>query len=369
MAVILKSLHVDCYRGISDLDLEDFNHVNILVGDNNTGKTSVMEMIYALRIPLSVSMWNEIAKKKSYNTRGVIWYNAYRNIFPIDKEMKIQFAGDFTEFGELTICMSAEERKTVITERELNRINGLIRTGNQNVEDVYIDTNMMEVRIQADMDSIEFDIYDFQRKPPREENSFNRIANNIKTKFKGNTAFLEPRDGLANDFLYLRRVILDTEYHEQLIEILREFDSAITDIFAIEEMGNTVYYVRTNEHSSAIPISVYGDGLKKSLVLFAALASSKDGVVLVDEIETSIHTSAMSMVFSTLIRWARKLNIQLFVSTHSKEALDTLLTCDNEYSDGINVYTLFHTNQRNYVRKLSCTKALDLQNKMGMELR
>ena len=77
----------------------------------------------------------------------------------------------------------------------------------------------------------------------------------------------------------------------------------------------------------------------------------------------------MRMVFSTLIRWARKLNIQLFVSTHSKEALDTLLTCDNEYSDGINVYTLFHTNQRNYVRMLNCTKALDLQNKMGMELR
>lgn len=368
MAVILKSLHVDCYRGIRALDLEDFNHVNILVGDNNTGKTSVMEMIYALRTPLSVNMWNEIAKKKSYNIRGVIWYNAYRNIFPIDREMQIQFAGDFTEFGELAICLRAEESKTVITERELNRINGLIRTGNQNVEDVYIDTNMMEIRIQADRDIIEFDIYDFQRKPPR-ENSINRIENNIKTKFKGNTVFLEPRDGLANDFLYLKRVILDTEYHDQLIEILKEFDPAITDIFSIEEMGSTVYYVRTNEHSSAIPISVYGDGLKKSLVLFAALASSKDGVVLVDEVETSIHTSAMRMVFSTLIRWARKLNIQLFVSTHSKEALDTLLTCDTEYSDGINVYTLFHTDQKNYVRKLSCTKALDLQNKMGMELR
>lgn len=368
MAVILKSLHVDCYRGISDLDLEEFNHVNILVGDNNTGKTSVMEMIYALRTPLSVNMWNEIAKKKSYNTRGVIWYNAYRNIFPIDREMQIQFAGDFTEFGELAICMRAEESKTVITERELNRINGLIRTGNQNVEDVYIDTNMMELRIQADSDFVELDVYDFQRKPPR-ENSVNRVENNKKTKFRENTVFLEPRDGLANDFLYLKQVILDTEYHEQLIEILKEFDPAITDIFSIEEMGSTVYYVRTNEHSSAIPISVYGDGLKKSLVLFAALASSKDGVMLVDEVETSIHTSAMSMVFSTLIRWARKLNIQLFVSTHSKEALDTLLTCDNEYSDGINVYTLFHTNQKNYVRKLSCTKALDLQNKMGMELR
>ena len=64
MAVILKNLHVDCYRGINELELSDFNHVNILVGDNNTGKTSVMEIICALKKPLSVDVWNEIAKKK-----------------------------------------------------------------------------------------------------------------------------------------------------------------------------------------------------------------------------------------------------------------------------------------------------------------
>lgn len=39
MAIILNSLHVDCYRGIKALELDEFNHVNILVGDNNAGKT------------------------------------------------------------------------------------------------------------------------------------------------------------------------------------------------------------------------------------------------------------------------------------------------------------------------------------------
>ena len=368
MAIILKNLHVDCYRGINLLDLKDFNHVNILVGDNNTGKTSVMEMICALRMPLSVNVWNEIAKKKSTSSRGVMFYNAYRNIFPIDKEKKVQFKGDFSKYGELSVCMTAEEYKTSITEKEQTRINGLIRTGNPNVEDVYIDTTVMEIKIQADRDIIEFEIYDFQRKPPR--NPITKTdSENIKTKAKRNTVFLEPRDGLENDFSYMKNVILDTEYHEQLIEILKEFDPSITSIIAVEEMGNTVYYVRTSDHNSAIPISVYGDGLKKSLAIFSAMASNKGGVMLIDEVETSIHTSAMKKVFNMLIRWSRKLNIQLFVSTHSKEALDTLLTCDNEYSDGINVYTLYRNEQKNYVRKLSCQKALDLQNKMGMELR
>lgn len=368
MAIILKNLYVDCYRGINQLDLEDFNHVNILVGDNNAGKTSVMEMICALRAPLSVNVWNEIARKKSGSSRGILFYNAYRNMFPIDKEKRIQFKGDFTEFQELSVCMTAEEYRTTITDREQNRVNGFIRTGNQNVEDTYIDTNVMEIKIQADCEEIKFEIYDFQRKPPREF-AGDTESPNIKTRIHSNTAFLEPRDGLENEFSYMKKAILDAEYHEQLIRILKEFDPAITGILAVEEMGSTVYYVRTSDHNSAVPISVYGDGLKKSLAIFAAMASNKDGIVLIDEVETSIHTSAMKMVFRTLVRWARKLNIQLFVSTHSKEALDTLLTCDSDYSDGINVYTLYRKEQKNYVRKLSCKGALDLQNKMGMEIR
>lgn len=368
MAIFLKNLHVDRYRGISQLDIEDFNHVNILVGDNNAGKTSVMEMICALRGPLSLYVWNEIARKKSYSSRGVMYYNAYSNIFPIDKDKRIQFTGDFDEFNQLSVCMTAEEYRTSITEREQNRIDGFIRTGSQHVEDTYVDTNVMEITIQADCDICEFEIYDFQRRPPRKTKS-EQDSVSKKTKIRSNTVFLEPRDGLENEFFYLKKAILDTEYNEQLIEILKEFDPAIIGILAMEEMGSTVYYVRTNEHNSAVPISVYGDGLKKALVIFSAMAACKDGIVLIDEVETSIHTSAMKMVFSTLIRWARKLNIQLFVSTHSKEALNILLTCDSNYSDGINVFTLYRNKQKNYVRRLSCRDALDLQNNMGMELR
>lgn len=364
MAINLKNLRVECYRGISQLKLEDFNHVNILVGDNNAGKTSVMEMICALRAPLSLSVWNEIAIKKSDFYRGAMFYSAYQNIFPIDKQKRVVFEGDFSEFGTLSVCMTGEEYKTTISEKELNRLNGLIRTGNQNVEDIYVDTNVLELCINADNEKIEFDVYDFQKRPPRRA-----ISENGKIRVKTNTVFIEPRDGLENDFSYMKKVILDSEYYDQLIDILKEFDSAINGIFAIEEMGNTVYYVRTSEHTNAVPISVYGDGLKKALIVFAALASNKDGIVLVDEVETSIHTSAMNKVFSTLISWARRLNIQLFVSTHSKEALDTLLNCGSEYREGINVYTLYRNEQKNYVRKLNCQEALDLQNKMGMELR
>lgn len=364
MAIILNSLHVDCYRGIKALELDEFNHVNILVGDNNAGKTSVMEMICALQAPLSLNVWNEIAKKKNDSYRGTRYYSAYRNIFPIDCDKRIAFTGDFYGSDSRSVCMTAEEYRTTISERELNRLNGLMRTGKQNEEDTYVDTTVLELCITANSEEVEFEVYDFQKRPPRRQMTEYGTMEVIT-----NTAFIEPRDGLENDFSYMKKAILDSEYHDQLVEILREFDPAIMGILAVEEMGNTVYYVRTSEHTNAVPISVYGDGLKKALIIFAALASNKDGIVLIDEVEASIHTSAMNKVFSTLISWARRLNIQLFISTHSKEALNILLNCDSEYQEGINVYTLYRNEQKNYVRKLSCLGALDLQNRMGMEIR
>lgn len=323
-----------------------------------------MEMICALQAPLSLHAWNAITIKKSNLYRGVMFYSAYQNVFPIDKEKRIKFEGDFSESGTHSVSMTADEYVTTIPERELNRLNGFMRTGNQKNEDIYVETNVLELCINADNEEMKFELYDFQKKPPRVS-----ARENEKIDVKTNTVFIEPRDGLENESLYMKKVILDSEYHNHIVDILREFDPAITGILAIEEMGNTVYYVRTSDHTNAVPISVYGDGLKKALFLFAALVSTREGIVLVDEVETSIHTSAMHKIFSTLVRWARRLNIQLFLSTHSKEALDTLLNCEDKYRDGINVYTLYRNEQKNHVRKLGCQEALDLQNKMGMELR
>lgn len=38
---MLRSLHIERFRGFDKLDLEDMGRVNLVVGKNNTGKTSI----------------------------------------------------------------------------------------------------------------------------------------------------------------------------------------------------------------------------------------------------------------------------------------------------------------------------------------
>ena len=128
-------------------------------------------------------------------------------------------------------------------------------------------------------------------------------------------------------------------------------------------------YVFVKNHTKALPLTVYGDGMKKAILLLGAIMNAKDGILLLDEFETAIHTSAMDTLFSWLLESALKLNVQVFLTSHSKEAIDKVLRCNDELASDINIYTLYKTQDENLVRMLTRQEAIDVQENLGLELR
>lgn len=45
---MISSIHIEGYRGFSQFDMAGLGRVNLLVGTNNSGKTSVLEALYLL---------------------------------------------------------------------------------------------------------------------------------------------------------------------------------------------------------------------------------------------------------------------------------------------------------------------------------
>ena len=62
MAIYIQNLHVQSFRGIKDLEVERLNHINLIVGDNNCGKTSVLEALLLLRGPSDFSNVLRVAR-------------------------------------------------------------------------------------------------------------------------------------------------------------------------------------------------------------------------------------------------------------------------------------------------------------------
>lgn len=65
----LDSVTIHQFRGLRDLELKDLGRVNLLVGINNSGKTSVLEALSIYCHPLDIRVWLTTARQREQDIR------------------------------------------------------------------------------------------------------------------------------------------------------------------------------------------------------------------------------------------------------------------------------------------------------------
>jgi AAA15 family ATPase/GTPase len=65
-----------------------------------------------------------------------------------------------------------------------------------------------------------------------------------------------------------------------------------------------------------------GDGMRKILTFLATIATTKNGVLLIDEIENGLHYSSLSVVWKALFAACKEYNVQIIATTHSYECVE-----------------------------------------------
>jgi len=51
------------------------------------------------------------------------------------------------------------------------------------------------------------------------------------------------------------------------------------------------------------------------------MLDTRDGIVLIDEIENGLHYSVQEKLWQAVFSWAQDLNVQVFATTHSNECI------------------------------------------------
>lgn len=364
MAKHIRQIDIEAYRGIHDLKLGNLNSINILTGNNNSGKTSVLELISSLRDPYSIKAWTGMVLNRVSKAKKKILYQEFYNLFPIDAEQK-EIGYRFVDDNNATrkTVLKAEIDEIQIPEQEMLHINGLKRTEDFKEADDMIEAKCMKLTAAVnEKKTEEYALYDFQNHIPYivdEKDIFLR------------TVYVSPVDHIREN-LYLDSVLSDSEMYEEMLSMLRAFDENIIGISAIPtETSASVpeYRILTKDYKKALPLNVFGDGMKKAILLLSAVIKAKDGILLLDEFETAIHTSAMDSVFSWILESAKRLNVQVFLTSHSKEAIEKVLKCSPQLQPDIQVYTLYRKEGRHLVRTMTCGEAINAQDCLGLELR
>lgn len=143
----------------------------------------------------------------------------------------------------------------------------------------------------------------------------------------------------------IKNIVEKPDYKQLAINVLKQFDSSVADIcYTKADDGTFIETIITNKGVN-MPFSVYGDGIKKILFILNKMVDATDSILLIDEIETGLHKKYFDTLFPIVFALADKLNVQLFIATHSIEAIDAILrygNYDNNISDNdpIRVITL-----------------------------
>lgn len=184
--------------------------------------------------------------------------------------------------------------------------------------------------------------------------------------------YVSPFDHLRGS--NLSRILKNESYKKICIRALQLFDPDIEDMMIFKsDIGNRpVEYLR-HKLLGDMPLSSYGDGLKRVLALSNAIAMAAGGILLIDEIETAIHKKYYDDIFQFVVKACKTFNVQAFITTHSIEAIDGLLGTQNydnqQNTDDICVCTIKRTSEGSFSRVLTGREVYENREAFGFEVR
>ena len=335
----ITSIEINQFRGIKQLTVSDFSNVNLIVGDNNSGKTTFLEAIQLLFAKAQLSSVKNIIRQRTVlNIHDNSFYTSFIKMFNVEQNEDLLDLDIYAESnnGPIEFEMTGRE-KTISGEEALQ-----ISTMSSRQKTYYRkSTTFIPETVKLFTGSI---ISQNGKKTIEKNVRFTSLDNTmVGPVTKREVQYISSFGHLRYDLL--QNIVDNPEYKRLAISILKQFDESIVDI-CYTKADDGVSFLETVITADGVnrPLSVYGDGIKKILYILNKLFDATDSILLIDEIETGLHKKYYDKLFPVVFELAKKLNVQLFIATHSMEAIDAILAYgkydEENDNDPIKVITL-----------------------------
>lgn len=294
------SVHIAKFRGISNLDISDLSRINLFVGDNNSGKTSVLEAIYLLTQMNNLNKYLDIEKFRARVETGYSpsWMSDY-----LDKYYNLSgFFGGNNYYSEYK--QQKEESF------ELDKLG-------------YLTTLYSMAGVENSLENYQMKIHLYEQKQP--VSLYDRVVCICPSSFS--SAFRRDKDSLLEAW----NTVIDNNQKDILVKFICEnFDKNIVDVNLSGEKENYRFMVTSKDVDKAIDITKYGEGLQRVLEISLYVVACADGCAFVDEIDSAVHKRLLNAFIRYIAEICKKFNVQLFASTHNRECVDSFIRIKEE---------------------------------------
>ena len=325
--VFLKNFSINQFRGIHGLNVKGLGDINLIVGDNNSGKTSVLEAIMLLRSTSAFSNILNVVRLRDNGFFSPFRLSVFENFLymfnPESDEKNIEVEGLIGDIS-VGIKVSGTIENVLIDMSELRdrHKNAHAMQGSGVIYD--------EAEVAEFQGIISSKIGDDVSNEEIRFNEYTRLTGMRASKPESiEIVYVSPTDHTNGNVF--SKVVKNDDYKDIVLHVIKIFDDDIEDILYIKnEQTSRPIECLKHKKLGIMPLATYGDGIKKVLLLANSIASAAGGILLVDEIETAIHARHYDDIFKFVIKACKQFHIQLFATTHSIEAVDGFLAtqCD-----------------------------------------
>ena len=313
--LILDSLEIREFRAFKHLEIERLGRVNLIVGKNNVGKSSVLEALRLYAQRGSLSIIRTILREREEEQVNLKNTTVIENI-----EYLFHGRGEkSTDVPQIEIKVNDNPDQYLVIKLVGTKQLSFLDTSDLEEDSIYSDG----LRTNTDL-SVRFGLDEPIIYPLREKNA-ELLARKIVPNLPLFAAMYIPLSGLTRtQAARMWDHVSLTDDEPMVISSLQIIAPEVERLSFLSENPRSrqpIPVVRISNSSSRVPLGSLGEGMNRMFGIALALVNARDGILLVDEIESGLHYSVQVDMWRLVFETARRLNIQMFATTHSWDCI------------------------------------------------
>lgn len=302
---MIRNLKLTGYRSFESYELRDLARLNLLVGKNDCGKTSILEAVHFLVSGGDPRVLRGIARQ-----RGEVSYiNDHGQTYsPVADISHLMFGRHFTPGSHFSIRSDDLDRFVRVS----------IQVNDKDVDDAEL------LAVQITGSGVEGRLI-----VPAAVDGSLHLHHRAMRAISLDGLSVTPVRFVTGDSLSVRAM---HRMWDKLVRARRE--SEVVDALKLVEHNiDSVHFLSANgcgdgnivlglqDSGQRNPIGGRGDGIRRLLALVLSLTQLSGGVLLVDEIDTGLHWTVFEGLWKLVIEQAVGTDTQVFATTHSYDCI------------------------------------------------